>query len=81
MAITYAPLFATLHQRKMNRQALQTALKLSSSTTAKLGKDEYISLKVIDDICSLLECEIQDIVQHIKEDSSTATTQGLSCLE
>lgn len=75
MAITYAPLFATLHQRKMNRQALQTALKLSSSTIAKLGKDEYVSLKVINDICSLLGCEIQDIVKHVKEEAPANATQ------
>ncbi|MCL6558695.1 MAG: helix-turn-helix transcriptional regulator [Firmicutes bacterium] len=66
MAISYAPLFAALHERKMNRQALQNALRLSSTTIAKLGKDEYVSLKVIDEICTFLGCEIQDVVKHVK---------------
>lgn len=68
MAISYAPLFSTLHQKKLNRQTIQTALKLSSSTIAKLGRDEYVSMKVIDEICSLLGCEFQDVVKHVKED-------------
>ena len=67
MGITYSSLFATLHSKKMNRQSIQTALKLSSTTIARLGKDEYVSLKTIDDICTLLECEIEDVVRHVKK--------------
>jgi len=67
VAISYAPLFATLHEKKINRQTLQTSLKMSSSTIAKLGKDEYVSLKVLDDICSFLGCDFQDVIKHIKE--------------
>ena len=66
MGITYSSLFATLHSKKMNRQSIQTALKLSSTTIARLGKDEYVSLKTIDDICTLLDCEIEDVVKHVK---------------
>ena len=65
--ITYSPLFATLHAKKMNRQSIQTALKLSSTTIARLGKDEYISLKAVDQICTLLDCEIEDVIKHVKD--------------
>jgi DNA-binding Xre family transcriptional regulator len=66
MGISYSPLFSTLHTQKKNRQDLQAALKLSSRTIAKLAKDEYISLKTIDEICTFLNCEIADVVKHIK---------------
>ena len=65
---SYAPLMATLHKRKMNKVDLQKQLKISSSTLAKVGKDENVSMKVLDDICDLLQCEIEDIITHIKEE-------------
>ena len=34
------------------------------ATLAKISKNEYISMKVLDDICSLLNCKIEDIVEH-----------------
>jgi len=37
---------------------------ISSSTLAKMGKGENISLDVIDKICELLNCRIEDILEH-----------------
>ncbi|ACV62979.1 putative transcriptional regulator, XRE family [Desulfofarcimen acetoxidans DSM 771] len=75
MPITYSPLFAILHEKKLKRQDIQEALKLSSTTVAKLGKDEYLSLKVIDDICTYLNCEIYDVVKHLKEEATANAKQ------
>lgn len=36
---------------------------MSSSTLAKLSKNEYVSLEVLEKICLKLECEIGDVVQ------------------
>ncbi|MFP3509420.1 helix-turn-helix transcriptional regulator [Peribacillus sp. SIMBA_075] len=66
---SYAPLMATLHKRKMNKVDLQKQIKISSSTLAKIGKDENVSMKVIDDICRLLQCEIEEVITHIKEEN------------
>ncbi|MGW6251603.1 helix-turn-helix domain-containing protein [Peribacillus butanolivorans] len=60
---------STLHKRKMNKVDLQKQLKISSSTLAKIGKDENVSMKVLDDICDLLQCEIEDIIAHVKEEN------------
>lgn len=66
---SYAPLMATLHKRKMNKVDLQKKIKISSSTLAKIGKDENVSMKVIDDICRLLQCEIEEVITHVKEEN------------
>ena len=36
---------------------------ISSSTLEKLGKDEPVSMDIIDKICTKLECSIQDVVE------------------
>lgn len=63
---TFAPLMATMHRRKVSKTELQRRLGISSATMAKLSKDEYVSMKVLDEICDYLGCEIEDVITHIK---------------
>ncbi|MFS0598815.1 helix-turn-helix transcriptional regulator [Peribacillus frigoritolerans] len=65
---TYAPLMATLHKHKISKVDLQKQTKISSSTLAKIGKDEFVSMKVLNEICDVLHCEIEDIIAHVKEE-------------
>lgn len=64
---SYAPLAATLHRKQMSRTDLQRTLKASSATFAKIGRDEYVSMKILDDICNELNCEITDVITHVKK--------------
>ncbi|GIM46826.1 hypothetical protein DNHGIG_23750 [Collibacillus ludicampi] len=63
---SYAPLAATLHKKGISRTELKRMIGASSATIAKIAKDEPVSMKVLDDICTALECEIQDVIQHVK---------------
>ena len=65
--LSYAPLMATLHKKKISKSELQKSIGTSSATIAKISKDEYVSMKVIDDICNELDCDIQDVITHIKD--------------
>jgi len=40
---------------------------VSPATMAKISKNEYVSLEVIDKICSAMNCQPGDILEHIKE--------------
>ncbi|WBL16393.1 helix-turn-helix domain-containing protein [Sutcliffiella sp. NC1] len=66
--ISYAPLMATLHKKKITKTDLQKMIEVSSATLAKISKDEYVSMKVIDEICEKLECKIEDVIVHVKEE-------------
>jgi len=52
----------------MTKSDLRTAIGMSSSTMAKMGKGENVSLDVIDKICTLLHCGIEDVLEHIDND-------------
>ena len=60
----YKPLLKLLIDKNMTKTQLREQLGISMATLAKISKNEYISMKVLDDICSLLNCKIEDIVEH-----------------
>ena len=63
---SYKPLLKLLIDKNMTKTQLREQLGISMATLAKISKDEYISMKVLDDICNLLNCKIEDIVEHQK---------------
>lgn len=63
--ISYDKLWKLLIDKKMNRTDLGKITGLSTSTIAKLGKNEYVAMPVIGKICKELECNIEDIMEFI----------------
>ena len=60
----YKPLLKLLIDKGMTKTHLREQLGISMATLAKISKNEYISMKVLDDICSLLNCKIEDVIEH-----------------
>ena len=60
----YKPLLKLLIDKGMTKTQLREQLGISMATLAKISKNEYISMKVLDDICSLLNCNIEDVIEH-----------------
>ena len=63
---SYKPLLKLLIDKNMTKTQLREQLSISMATLAKISKDEYISMKVLDDICNLLNCKIEDVIEHQK---------------
>ena len=53
----------------MKKTDLKDLVGFSNATLAKLGKNEPVSLNVIEKICLFLNCRIEDILE-IKKDNS-----------
>lgn len=62
MAISYDNLWKLLIDKKHKKTDLINLAKISSSALAKLGRNEPVSLVVIEKICLCLDCEIEDVV-------------------
>lgn len=58
--ITFTPLWVTLAKRKMKKMDLYAVV--SSATVARMGRDDYVSLDVIDKILDFLDCDITDVM-------------------
>ena len=67
MPFSYNKLWKLLIDKKMSKSELTKAIGISSSTMAKMGKNENVSLEVIDKICALLECDINDILEYVSD--------------
>ena len=66
MAINYNNLWKLLIDRCMTKTDLRIKAGLTTSAIAQLGKNEYVSLKVIEKICDALDCDISDVVTREK---------------
>lgn len=64
MSFSYKPLWFLLLDKGMTKTEFREALGLSTATLAKLGKDEYISMEVLDKICTHFEVQLNDITVH-----------------
>ena len=67
MAVSYNGLWKLLIDKKMKKVDMMNQVGISSSTVAKLTKDELVSLKVLEKICEKLDCDFGDIVHYEKE--------------
>lgn len=63
MGIQYDGLFVLMKDKGISKTQLQKKLGLSSTTLAKLSKNESVSMKVIEDICKELNCQPGDIMK------------------
>ena len=76
MKACYDKLLKMLIDKKMTKTDLRKRAKISSSTLAKIGKQEMLSLDVLVKICSVLECDISEIVELVKDDNEEYVIQN-----
>lgn len=67
MGFSYKPLFKLLVENEMTKEELRLAIGASSSTIAKMSKGENVSMDVINKICALFDCKIEDVIEYIND--------------
>ncbi|WP_413376360.1 helix-turn-helix domain-containing protein [Paenibacillus taichungensis] len=65
--ISYKPFQKLLIDREIKKQDLLKMTGISSATMAKLNTNEYVSLEVIDKLCTALECQPGDLLEHLTD--------------
>ena len=65
MAFSYNGLWKILIDKKMMKKDLISLSKITSTTMAKMGKEQPVSMEILGRICEVLECDIGDIVEYI----------------
>ncbi len=67
MAWSYRPLWHLLVDKGISRNQLRLAINASSSTFAKLSKNEPVNMEVLERICAYLECSIEQVVEYVTD--------------
>ena len=73
MKISYNGLWKILIDKKMQKKDLIDKIGISSTTIAKMGKGEKVSLDVIERICSYFDCDIGDIISFDRNGQNNQT--------
>ena len=67
MAVSYNKLWKKLIDMNMTKTDLRIATDMSTTTLAKLGKNETVSMDVLLRICKTLNCNLGDIIDVTSE--------------
>jgi DNA-binding Xre family transcriptional regulator len=65
MAISYIKFWKLLLDKKLKKTDLLSLADISTTTLAKLSKDQPVSMEVMDRICSALSCDIGDVMEIV----------------
>lgn len=68
MIYSYNKLWKLLIDKNMMKKDLMALTKINSSTIAKMGRGEAVSLDVLGRICKKLDCNIGDLVDFVKNE-------------
>ena len=68
MAIRYNKLWKKLIDENMMKVDLRDQAGITTNALAKLGKNEHVSTQVLEKVCKVLHCEIQDIMEFVPDE-------------
>lgn len=67
--ISYKPFYETMLKKNRTEYELIFKEGLSANTLHRMKKGLPITTKTLDTLCFVLDCEVQDILQHDKENN------------
>ncbi|KPU43456.1 MULTISPECIES: helix-turn-helix domain-containing protein [Bacillota] len=67
MSVSYKKLWKLIIDKDLKKSDVRKLANVSASTFSKMSKNEYVALEVIERICNVLECDIGDVVEVVKE--------------
>lgn len=65
--ITYEPFYKTLKEKHISTYKLINDYGISRSLLDRLKHNKPITTVTINDLCIILNCNVEDIVKYIKE--------------
>lgn len=67
--ISYKKLWKFLIDKNLKKKDLQKMTGISSSSIAKLGRNENVNTEIINKICNALDCDTSDIMEMESEEA------------
>ena len=65
--ISYAPLYKTLKEKDISTYKLINTDGISRSLLDRLKHNKPITTVTLNDLCTILECRIEDILEYVPE--------------
>ena len=68
--ITYKPLWETMKKKGVSTYTLINKHNISSSTIHRLRHNQGVTTQLIDDLCKILNCNVEEIIKYEPSDES-----------
>lgn len=68
--IKYDRLFQTMKKKGITQYDLYTKYNVPKSLLDRLRKNKNIETVTINKLCNILQCDVEDIMEHIPDDDS-----------
>ena len=65
--IVYTPLWKTMKKKGITTYTLIYKYHLSSSTMHRLRHNMCVTTQLINDLCKILDCNVEDVIQYEKD--------------
>lgn len=65
---SYKPFYQTLLKKGITEYQLIFKHGINASTLHRIRRGDSVTIRTIDELCEVLDCNISDIVEHINED-------------
>lgn len=66
--ISFTPLWETMQRKKISTYALITKYSFSRGTLDSLKHNRNISTATLNDLCRILSCNVDEIIQYIPDE-------------
>ena len=66
--ISYEPFYKTLREKNITSYKLINEFNVSRSLLDRLKHNKPITTVTLNDLCSYLDCDVQDILKYVKDE-------------
>ena len=77
--ITFEPFWETLKRKGISQYALIKKYGVSTGTLDALRKNKSITLNTLNDLCSILQCSVSDIIRYTPHEQSSSRQGFVGC--
>lgn len=69
--ILFDKLWQTMQERGITQYDLYTKYNMNRAQLHRLRRNQNIETNTLDRLCNILDCNIEDIMTHIKDDNNS----------
>ena len=69
--VSYKKLWKLLIDKGMKKKDLRIKTGMTTTALAKLGKNEHVSTAILAKICKVLDCDLGDIVELVRDEEES----------
>lgn len=69
MAVSYKKLFHLMIEKDISNTQLQQQAGFSGNIVTRLKRNQYVSMESIENICRVLDCSVDDILEFVNKDT------------